>query len=459
MSRRAVKRIRRKASDKAALQRKSGGSTPRAHPLMDLQRSAGSHAVQRLIESPYIQDKLSNPGSASPLPNDVRDYMEPRLGTDLSDVRVHTGNEAAQLSDQLNAQAFTHGNDVYYGAGQSPGINELTAHELTHVAQQTGPGVANPKMIARSPADDKKKADALSKELQTLIDGAVWKEIRKRVYPKESAAGIKRAKERKQKKRPDLTGLGQITTLERFATAIKKVQTDWSKLSVDERVAAIGDAANAELIAAGVPKFRSVVKVKTEWKGSFNAFAWKFSVSEDLVKSASLSNKDAAELANTALHEARHAEQHFLAARFSAGPPNNKTAAEIAAEQGILEDPIAKAAVAAKFTAATDATVADLGKRMFKAMVTDDVANQKISDDDYTREMKDARDEAIKSLAKLKAAANAATLADATAKRDTLKAAIAEVEKRYTDYRNIPYEADAHEVGDAAEQAFLGWPP
>lgn len=37
-------------------------------------------------------------------------------------------------------------------------------------------------------------------------------------------------------------------------------------------------------------------------------------------------------------------------------------------------------------------------------------------------------------------------------------AAIAEVERRYTLYRNIPYEADAHEVGDAAEQAFEGWP-
>ena len=42
--------------------------------------------------------------------------------------------------------------------------------------------------------------------------------------------------------------------------------------------------------------------------------------------------------------------------------------------------------------------------------------------------------------------------------RDELKAAIVEVERRYTLYRNIPYEADAHEVGDAAEQAFKGWP-
>ena len=56
------------------------------------------------------------------------------------------------------------------------------------------------------------------------------------------------------------------------------------------------------------------------------------------------------------------------------------------------------------------------------------------------------------------ASATAQTVADAKKARDALKAQIADVEKRYTDYRNIAYEADAHEIGDAAEQAFRGWP-
>jgi hypothetical protein len=42
------------------------------------------------------------------------------------------------MNQELGAQAFTHGSDVYFGAGKSPGNNELTAHELTHVVQQTG---------------------------------------------------------------------------------------------------------------------------------------------------------------------------------------------------------------------------------------------------------------------------------------------------------------------------------
>lgn len=47
---------------------------------------------------------------------------------------------------------------------------------------------------------------------------------------------------------------------------------------------------------------------------------------------------------------------------------------------------------------------------------------------------------------------------DAITKRNALRAQIIEVERLYTLYRNIPYEADAHEVGDAAEQALRGWP-
>jgi hypothetical protein len=154
---------------------------------------------------------------------------------------------------------------------------------------------------------------------------------------------------------------------------------------------------------------------------------------------------------------ARHAEQAFLAARFAAGPPQNKDAAAIASEQGIPPK-IAEAAVAKKFDASTDPKVAALGKQMFQANVTDGNANQQISNDDYLPEMKVKRGEAKLALDALKAKADAGTIAAATTKRDELKAAIAEVEKRYTLYRNIPYEADAHEVGDAAEQAFKGWP-
>jgi Domain of unknown function (DUF4157) len=79
----------------------------------------------------------SSKGGGSPLPDDVRSFMEPRFGADFSRVRVYTGSESVQMNQDLNAQAFTHQQDVYFGAGKAPAKDALTAHELTHVVQQT----------------------------------------------------------------------------------------------------------------------------------------------------------------------------------------------------------------------------------------------------------------------------------------------------------------------------------
>jgi hypothetical protein len=74
----------------------------------------------------------------SPLPGEVRSFMEPRFGFDFSQVRIHTDLEAIRMNRQMNAQAFTQHQHIYFGAGKSPGTNALTAHELTHVVQQGG---------------------------------------------------------------------------------------------------------------------------------------------------------------------------------------------------------------------------------------------------------------------------------------------------------------------------------
>ena len=88
---------------------------------------------------PDLENRLNaSQGGGSALPNDVRSFMEPRFGADFSQVRVHTGSDAVQMNQELNAQAFAHGQDVYFGAGKAPAKDALTAHELTHVVQQSG---------------------------------------------------------------------------------------------------------------------------------------------------------------------------------------------------------------------------------------------------------------------------------------------------------------------------------
>lgn len=116
-----------------------------------LKRSSQSAAPD---VSPQTQHRIeSSKGGGEPLPTNTREEMEGAMGTDLGAVRVHHGNEAADLSSQLQAQAFTHGNDIYFGQGkydtQSQSGQHLLAHELTHTVQQ-GNGVKK-KGIQRTP--------------------------------------------------------------------------------------------------------------------------------------------------------------------------------------------------------------------------------------------------------------------------------------------------------------------
>jgi Domain of unknown function (DUF4157) len=66
--------------------------------------------------------------------------MEATFGTDFRDVRLHVDGPAADAARELNARAFTHKQNIFFGSGQfRPGTPEgthLLAHELTHTVQQ-----------------------------------------------------------------------------------------------------------------------------------------------------------------------------------------------------------------------------------------------------------------------------------------------------------------------------------
>ena len=117
------------------LQRQEEEQELQMKPLVQRQGD-GSFEAGSEVESRLAGRK----GGGSPLPDGVRAFMEPRFGADFGGVRVHTDGEAAQLTRQVSAQAFTHGQDIYVGEGRyDPGSEEgkrLLAHELTHTIQQ-----------------------------------------------------------------------------------------------------------------------------------------------------------------------------------------------------------------------------------------------------------------------------------------------------------------------------------
>jgi hypothetical protein len=123
-----------------------------------IQRLA-AHPAGR-AEAPASVDRVLG-GSGRPLDPATRGDMEQRFGHDFSQVRVHADAAAGASAKEMDAKAYTVGNDIVFGAGHfapaSASGRQLLAHELTHVVQQSGAGTRVQKKDANA-LDDKAKA-------------------------------------------------------------------------------------------------------------------------------------------------------------------------------------------------------------------------------------------------------------------------------------------------------------
>ena len=139
--------------------------SPAVARVIALQSAAGNAAVSRMLSGGEASQvaRAGMAGGGAPLDERVRDRFEPAYGADLSDVRVHTGGEAAGAAAALDARAYTVGGDIVFNQGEySPGTEggqSLIAHELAHVVQQgTGGGV--PEQLEVSQPGDAIERDA-----------------------------------------------------------------------------------------------------------------------------------------------------------------------------------------------------------------------------------------------------------------------------------------------------------
>lgn len=410
---------------------------------------------------------------------------------------AYTDEAASHASQSLNADAFAMGRQVAF-ASTNPDL-ELAAHEAAHVVQGTS-GVRLPSgvgtfeahadavaarvaegssatdLLERGPVaplevrrgrnkghmreraskgmTDEAYAKDLAKKMSRLIAWAEWDRIRISAYPRASNAGRQRTKKRLDGRVQELGGLGASVAIDDFVRQMKEVQHKWANQSEDQRIAAITRVIDTALGRAGVCSLlRPVIPTEASYQGAFCRDDWDMEINQKLLEKPELTDRDAAMLSNTLLHEARHAEQVFRAARLAAGRPRELSREAL---QNEFRIPAAVAHVL-KPTIGEAPPLQDLefSQEMHKAWVTEGVKNQKITDEDYLKEMKQARKNAEAARRELLESPSQGTIEAALQAHQELADAIDEMKRRYLLYRNIPYEKDAHEVGDAAESAFM----
>jgi len=115
-------------------------------------------AVGRATLAADGADGLSGTG----LPYAQKSLFQNSLGTDLSNVRVHTGAGAAKQADAMGARAFARGSDIMFAEGEyNPGTPEgdqLLAHEVAHTVQQRDAEPAGGPLPTTSPGDRVEKS-------------------------------------------------------------------------------------------------------------------------------------------------------------------------------------------------------------------------------------------------------------------------------------------------------------
>lgn len=121
--------------------------------------------------SPGAAKVIGSLGGGQPLASAERAFFEPRMGADLSGVRVHEGDAADRASRAINARAFTLGRDIAFAKGEhQPGSSSgrrLMAHELAHVI---GDDKSETETEVRRKKSTKKTPDPLCASYNPTVD-------------------------------------------------------------------------------------------------------------------------------------------------------------------------------------------------------------------------------------------------------------------------------------------------
>ena len=86
---------------------------------LQLKASDSNLAVNTDTPTDSLEQQLNrSQGGCNPLSGEAKSFMQPRFGAEFNDVRTHTDSNAVQMSQSIQAQAFTHGRDIHFNSGK-----------------------------------------------------------------------------------------------------------------------------------------------------------------------------------------------------------------------------------------------------------------------------------------------------------------------------------------------------
>jgi Domain of unknown function (DUF4157) len=108
-----------------------------------------------------------------PLAGATRDFLEPKFAHNFGDVRVFADGQASNLAHDLDAKAFTVGQNIVFGSGEyqphAPNGLGLLAHELTHTVQQKGADLKSVNQLEVA-----NRSSPLEREARAVSDSATF---------------------------------------------------------------------------------------------------------------------------------------------------------------------------------------------------------------------------------------------------------------------------------------------
>jgi len=133
--------VQKKEEEDPALQKKEDEEPVMKKDEEKLQKKSTNSTTTSPKNS--LETRLSySKGKGSKLGGSVKSEMESGFGSSFEKVNIHTDDQAVKMNQELGAQAFTHGSDIYFNQSKyDPNSVEgktLLAHELTHTVQQEG---------------------------------------------------------------------------------------------------------------------------------------------------------------------------------------------------------------------------------------------------------------------------------------------------------------------------------